>query len=81
MLSRGRLQRNEVAMGALGSAAAIEAADIILMEDGYARIVDAIKIAKETQSSQPNISFALIVKVLILILATIGYFGMGSNSG
>ena len=66
-----------IAMGALGSAAAIEAADIILMEDELPRIVDAIKIAKETlRVVSQNISFALIVKVLILILATIGYFGM-----
>ena len=66
-----------IAMGALGSAAAIEAADIILMEDELPRIVDAIKIAKETlRVVSQNISFALIVKVLILILGTIGYFGM-----
>ena len=78
-MMRRSLQEPDVgiAMGALGSAAAIEAADIILMEDELPRIVDAIKIAKETlRVVSQNISFALIVKVLILILATIGYFGM-----
>lgn len=66
-----------IAMGALGSAAAIEAADIILMEDELPRIVDAIKIAKETlRVVNQNITFALVVKVLILILAAVGYFGM-----
>lgn len=66
-----------IAMGALGAAAAVEAADVVLMEDELPRIVDAIKIAKETlRVVSQNISFALIIKVLILILAVIGYFGM-----
>ena len=64
-------------MGALGSAAAVEAADVILMEDELSRIVDAIKIAKETlRVVSQNITFAMVVKVLILILAAVGYFGM-----
>lgn len=66
-----------IAMGALGAAAAVEAADIILMEDELPKIVDAIKIAKETlRVVNQNISFALIIKILILILAIVGYFGM-----
>src|SRR5699024_6246564 len=66
-----------IAMGALGSAAAIEAADIVLMDDELPRIVDAIKIARETlRVVSQNITFAMVVKVLILILAAVGYFGM-----
>lgn len=66
-----------IAMGDLGSAAAIEAADIILMEDELPKIIDAIRIAKETlRVVSQNISFALLIKVFVLILAVIGYFGM-----
>lgn len=66
-----------IAMGALGSAAAIEAADVVLMDDELPKIVDAIKIARETlRVVGQNMTFALIVKVMILILAVIGYFGM-----
>ena len=66
-----------IAMGALGSAAAIEAADIVLMEDELPKIVDAIRIAKETlRVVSQNITFAMVVKVMILVLAVIGYFGM-----
>lgn len=66
-----------IAMGALGSAAAIEAADIVLMEDDLPKIVDAIRIAKETlRVVSQNITFAMAVKVMILIFSAIGYFGM-----
>lgn len=66
-----------IAMGALGSAAAIEAADIVLMEDELGRIKDAIKIAKETiRVVGQNITFSLGFKALILLLASIGYLGM-----
>lgn len=66
-----------IAMGNLGSAAAIEAADVILMEDELPKIVDAIRIAKETlRVVSQNISFALLIKGIVLILAVIGYFGM-----
>ena len=66
-----------IAMGDLGSAAAAEAADIILMEDELPKIIDAIRISKETlQVVSQNITFALFVKALVLILATVGYFGM-----
>lgn len=66
-----------IAMGALGSAAAIEAADVILLEDELSGIVDAIKIARETvRVVSHNISFALFIKALVLVLAIIGYFSM-----
>ena len=66
-----------IAMGNLGSAAAVEAADIILMEDELFRIIDAIHIAKETlHVVSQNISFALFVKILVLICTIVGYFGM-----
>lgn len=66
-----------IAMGALGSAAAIEAADIVLMEDGLSKIVDAIRISKETlRVVNHNITFALAIKFMILFFAVVGYFGM-----
>ena len=66
-----------IAMGALGSDAAIEAADIILLEDELPKIVDAIKISKETlRVVNQNIAFAIAVKVIIVLLALVGYFGM-----
>lgn len=66
-----------IAMGALGSALAIEAADIILLEDELPKIVDAIKISKETlRVVNQNIAFAIAVKVIIVLLALDGYFGM-----
>lgn len=66
-----------IAMGSLGSAVAIEAADVILLEDELPKIVDAIRIAKETlRVVSRNISFALVMKVCVLIFAAIGYFGM-----
>lgn len=66
-----------IAMGALGSAAAIEAADIVLMEDELSKIVDAIRISKETlRVVNHNITFALAIKFMILFFAVVGYFGM-----
>lgn len=66
-----------IAMGALGSALAIESADIILLEDELPKIVDAIKISKETlRVVNQNIAFAIAVKVIIVLLALVGYFGM-----
>lgn len=66
-----------IAMGALDSAAAIEAADIVLMEDELSKIVDAIRISKETlRVVNHNITFALAIKFMILFFAVVGYFGM-----
>lgn len=67
-----------IAMGAMGSEAAIEAADVILLEDDLPGIVDVIKIAKETlRVVERNVTFALLVKGLVLVLSVSGYFSMG----
>ena len=59
-----------IAMGAMGSDAAIEAADIVLMDDKPSKIGDAIKIARKTmQIVWQNIVFAISVKIVIMILA------------
>ena len=66
-----------IAMGALGSDAAIEAADIVLMNDNPRDIVTAIKIAKKTCSIvKQNIVFALGVKAIVLILSVVGVANM-----
>ncbi len=62
-----------IAMGGLGSDAAIEAADIVIMDDDPRGIVKAIKIAKKTlKIVKQNIVFAIGIKVLILVLAAVG---------
>lgn len=66
-----------IAMGALGSDAAIEAADIVLMEDKISKVLEAMKISRKTQKiAMENIYFAIIIKVLVLILAAIGFAPM-----
>lgn len=66
-----------IAMGAIGSDAAIEAADVVLMEDKTSNIVKAINIAKRTiKIAKENIIFAITVKLMVLILASIGYAPM-----
>lgn len=66
-----------VAMGALGSDAAIEAADVVLMTDEPAKLADAILIAKKTKKIvMQNIVFAIGVKVFLLILGALGIAGM-----
>lgn len=66
-----------IAMGALGSDAAIEAADIVLMDDDPLKIAKAIKIAKKTMRIvYENIYFAIGVKVLCLILGAFGIANM-----
>jgi Cd2+/Zn2+-exporting ATPase len=62
-----------IAMGGVGSDAAIEAADIVIMNDEPSKIAEAIKIAKRTKKIvMQNIVFALSVKAVILILAVFG---------
>ena len=66
-----------VAMGALGSDAAIEAADIVLMDDVLSKLAQAVRIARKTLSIvRQNIVFALAVKGLVLVLSALGYVGM-----
>ncbi|MCD8200063.1 MAG: HAD-IC family P-type ATPase, partial [Coriobacteriaceae bacterium] len=66
-----------IAMGALGSDAAIEAADVVLMEDNPSRIVDAVKISRRVvRISRQNIVFALGVKAIVLVLGIIGIANM-----
>ncbi|MDO5760435.1 MAG: heavy metal translocating P-type ATPase [Bacteroidota bacterium] len=62
-----------IAMGGLGSDAAIEAADIVLMDDKPSKIATAIKIARKTlQVASQNVVFAILIKVLVLVLASFG---------
>ena len=73
------LMRSDVgiAMGAMGSDAAIEAADVVLMDDNPAKIPLAIRIARRTMGIvYQNIVFALGVKGAILVLGALGYAGM-----
>ena len=66
-----------IAMGGLGSDAAIEAADIIIMTDEPGKLPAAIRIAKRTMAIvRQNIVFALGVKALVLILSALGYSNM-----
>lgn len=68
-----------IAMGALGTDAAIEAADIVLMDDKPSKIPLAIKAAKRTLDIvKQNIIFVLAVKIIILILVALGLAGMWS---
>ena len=62
-----------IAMGALGSDAAIEAADVVIMTDEPSKIADAIGLSRKTMKIvKENIVFAIFVKVLVLILTAIG---------
>ena len=66
-----------IAMGGLGSDAAIEAADVVLMTDEPSKLVDALKLAKATKRIVvQNIVFALGIKALFLILGAFGIAGM-----
>ncbi len=66
-----------IAMGAMGSDAAIEAADVVLMDDKPSKIALAIQIARKTMRIVwQNIVFALAVKIAILVLAAIGVANM-----
>jgi Zn2+/Cd2+-exporting ATPase len=66
-----------IAMGGLGSDAAIEAADIVIMTDEPSKIATAIKISKNTlRIANQNIVFAISIKILVLILSAVGLASM-----
>ena len=66
-----------VAMGGLGSDAAIEAADVILMDDDVGKLALAIRMAKKTlRIARQNIAFALLVKVVVMLLGMLGFANM-----
>ena len=66
-----------IAMGGLGSDAAIEAADVVLMDDKPSKIALAIRIARRTIAiARQNVAFAIGVKVAVLLLATFGLANM-----
>ena len=66
-----------IAMGSLGSDAAIEAADVVIMDDDLEKLPTAMRIAGKTlRIVRQNITFALIVKFAILILGALGYANM-----
>ena len=67
-----------IAMGGLGSDAAIEAADVVLMDDKPSKIAEAVRIARRTiRIARQNIVFAIGVKLLVLALASVGLAEMG----
>ena len=66
-----------IAMGSMGSDAAIEAADVVIMDDDLMRIPQVVKIARKTLSiAKQNIVFAIGVKILVLILGALGIANM-----
>lgn len=66
-----------IAMGGIGSDAAIEAADVVIMNDEPSKIIDAIKISKRTlKIVKQNIIFAIAVKVIVLLLGSLGIANM-----
>lgn len=66
-----------IAMGGMGSDAAIEAADVVLMDDHPSRIATAIRISRKTlQIVKQNIVFALAVKAVVLLLGALGAANM-----
>ena len=68
-----------IAMGALGSDAAIEAADVVLMNDDLAKIGDAVRLARRTRRIViENIAFALVIKASVLLLGALGIVGLNA---
>ena len=66
-----------IAMGSMGSDAAIEAADVVIMDDDIGKIPRTIRIARQTMGiAYQNIAFALFIKILFLILGALGIIGM-----
>jgi len=68
-----------IAMGALGSDAAIEAADVVIMNDEIGKIATAVNISKKTLCIvKQNIVFAIGVKLFVLLLVALGHASMWS---
>ena len=66
-----------VAMGGLGSDAAIEAADVVLMDDDVGKLALAVRMARKTvRIARENIAFALAVKALVMLLGILGHANM-----
>ena len=66
-----------IAMGSMGSDAAIEAADVVIMDDDIGKIPRTIRVARQTVGiAYQNIAFALFIKILFLILGALGIIGM-----
>ena len=66
-----------IAMGGIGSDAAVEAADVVIMDDEPSKIVDAICIARKTVGIvKQNIIFAISIKIAVLVLVALGYATM-----
>ena len=67
-----------IAMGGLGSDSAIEAADVVLMDDDPLKIATAIKIARKCMTIvYENIIFVIAIKVICIVLSALGIVGMG----
>lgn len=66
-----------VAMGGIGSDAAIEAADVVIMEDSLTKLCDAIKLARKTMEiCRQNVFIVIVLKLLVLALTVFGYGNM-----
>jgi Cd2+/Zn2+-exporting ATPase len=66
-----------VAMGGIGSDAAIEAADVVIMNDEVSKLYTAVKIAKNTMKlAKQNLAFVLVIKLAVLVLAACGFANM-----
>lgn len=68
-----------IAMGGVGSDAAMEAADVVLMNDDPLKLAEAVCLSRRTvRIARQNIVFALAVKMLVMLLGALGYAGMGA---
>ena len=66
-----------ISMGGIGSSSAIEASDIVIMTDELEKIVESIKISKKTNKViKENLTFSILVKILILLLSLFGIADM-----